>query len=279
MEILTWQGAERLLTLCEFVAVQRPGYEMNADYIKNLREKNAKIHLLEGPLLEISSTEIRKNIATGQPVNGLMPRESETYAQRHALFHPPETPAERFQKAKEQLEQRLSPRRFKHTLGTITEAEKLANHYGADPEKARWAALLHDCAKEFSAGKKRYLCDKWGIQLDSVLTAHIDITHSLLGAESAKRDFFIDDEEILQAIRYHTIGHGKMTLLDKIIMLADYIEPYREDYHPLTEMRQLAYKNINKALLTGMKATNDEIKQRGHSVHPWSKNALRELKK
>jgi nicotinate-nucleotide adenylyltransferase len=254
---------------------------MDKQYIKKLREEHgAVIHLLEGPRLEISSTEIRKNFANGQPVGGLIPRAVENYARTHALFQTSETKLtpHRFEKAKEQLELRLSPKRYKHTLGTVIEAEKLAKHYGADVEKARWAALLHDCAKEFSAGKKRILCNLWGIPLDDILLAHIDITHGLLGAESAKRDFLVTDEDILQAIRYHTVGHAKLTILDKIIMLADYIEPFREDYIPLAEMRKLAYTDINKALILGMKSTNDEIKQRGHSVHSWSKDALRTLK-
>jgi nicotinate-nucleotide adenylyltransferase len=204
-----------------------------------------------------------------------MPRQAEAYARENALYQIIKSD---FGKAKQQLELRLSPRRFNHTIGTIIEAEKLAAHYGADAEKARWAALLHDCAKEFTTGKKRALCEKWQIPMDKISSAHIDILHGFLGAEVARREFFITDEEILQAIRYHTIGHGEMTKLDKIIMLADYIEPFREGYPPLEDMRNLAYTNMHKALTIGMKFTNEEVKQRGHSVHPWSKDALKSLK-
>ncbi|MDR0272131.1 MAG: nicotinate-nucleotide adenylyltransferase [Clostridiales bacterium] len=228
MEILSWESAEKLLTLCQFIAVHRPGYEIEETYVENLRKNyGAVIHVLEGPRLEISGTEIRKNFAEGKPVGGLMPAVAENYARTHGLFSTQGTelsPA-RFEKVKSQLELRLSPRRFKHTLGTIIEAEKLARHYGADVNKAKWAALLHDCAKEFSADKKHTLCKLWCVPTDEIMLSHIDITHSLLGAESAKRQYFVTDEEILQAISRHTMGHAGMSLLDKIIMLAYFIEP------------------------------------------------------
>jgi nicotinate-nucleotide adenylyltransferase len=282
MEILTWEGAERLLKLCKFVAVHRPGYEIDNACAENLRTNyGAEIHMLEGPNLNISGTEIRKRFSAGQPVGGLIPRIAEDYARINGLYGLPEpalTP-ERFEAVKTIIKNRLSPRRFNHTLGTVTESEKLAAHYGADVNKARWAALLHDCAKEYSADKKRRLCKLWGIELDSILSADIDIAHSMLGAESALRDFQVNDPEILQAISRHTIGQSKMSLLDKIIMLADYIEPYRDkSYPPLAAMRETAYKDIDKALLIGMKDTNEDLKKRGKPVHPWSDDVMKELK-
>ncbi|MCL1844211.1 MAG: nicotinate-nucleotide adenylyltransferase [Defluviitaleaceae bacterium] len=280
MEILTWQGAKKLLGLCQFITVRRPGYELDSGFLQKLREKyGALIHLMEMPEQDISGTGIRKRFAAGQPVSALMPRAAEDYARLHGLFQTEGirlTP-ERFQNVQARLEEILSPRRFKHTLGTVIEAEKLAKHYKADIKKARWAALLHDCAKEFSAGKKRVLCDMWGIPIDDVMASHIDVTHSHLGAECAKRQFYVNDEEILQAIRCHTTGHNDMTLLDKIVMLADYIEPYREDYSGLSEIRCLAYADINKALAIGIKGTIEDLKQRGNAVHPHSKDALRKL--
>ncbi|MCL2355816.1 MAG: nicotinate-nucleotide adenylyltransferase [Defluviitaleaceae bacterium] len=274
MEILTWEGAERLLSMCEMIAVHRPGYKLDEQFIKNLRENyGAKIHIFEGPLLEISGTEIRNNFSHGQ--GGIVPRCVEDYARSHGLYG---TEANPFEKAKAQLKSRLSPRRFHHTLGTVIEAEKLAAHYGADVNKARWAALLHDCAKEYSSAKKRALCELWGIPLDPIFESRIDLTHSLLGAESARRDYLVTDPEILQAIARHTTGGANMTLLDKIILLADFIEPHRDHYPPLLEMRRHAYKNLNKALRIGMKSTVNDLLERGNAVHPATRAALKELK-
>ena len=285
MEILSWEGAERLFTLCELIALNRPGYDIDMDFIENLRTKHgAVIHLLESPTLDISGTMLREFLAEGRPVGGYMPPLAEDYARQHGLYEGKNEIAEeahkeaRFQEIKTQLESRLSNKRFRHTLGTVIEAEKLAKHYGVDENKARLAALLHDCAKEFSADKKRALCRIWGIPLDEIMASHIDLTHSLLGAESAKHNYHITDEEVLHAIRYHTTGRKGVSMLDKIIMLADYIEPHRDDYENLAEMRRLAYTDINKALLIGMKGTNQDLASRGKCVHPWSKETMDELK-
>jgi nicotinate-nucleotide adenylyltransferase len=161
----------------------------------------------------------------------------------------------------------------------VEEAERLAAHYGAAINKARWAGLLHDAAKEYAPDKKRTLCAIWQIPLDEVLETQIDLTHGLLGAETAKREYGVFDEEILQAIRYHTGGHKHMTLLDKIILLADFIEPTREDYPGLHEMRELAYKNIDAALLVGLKGVVAENTEKRRLIHPWSTDAINTLER
>ncbi|MCL2225172.1 MAG: nicotinate-nucleotide adenylyltransferase [Defluviitaleaceae bacterium] len=281
MEITMWEGADRLLKLCKFVAVCRPGYQIDNEYVEKLRNQHgAEVHILEGPALEISGTALREKFAAGKSVGGLMPKVAEDYAITHGLYNTPPvdlSPA-RFDAVKAELELRLSAKRFKHTLGTVTEAEKLANHYGADANKARWAALLHDCAKEFSAAKKHLLCDVWQIPTDDIMRTDIDITHSLLGAESARRHFYVTDGEILQAISRHTMGAKDMTLLDKIIMLADYIEPCRPACPIVAKQREQAYTNINESLITGITATNEDLRQRGKLVHPWCFEMLENLK-
>lgn len=282
MEILTWKDAPELLTMCKFIAVPRPGYDLDTDYVENLRTNyNACVYILDIPRLDISGTDIRERFESGRFTKGLMPPGAEDYARLHGLYQTGRSVLtdQRFEEITECLRLRLSQRRFNHTLGMVEESEKLARHYGANLTKARWAALLHDCTKEYSVDKKRALCALWGIPLDDILSAHIDLTHSLLGAESARRDYMVNDPEILQAIRYHTTGHKKLTLLDKIIILADYIEPTRENYPPLADMRRLAYIDINKALIIGMKFTNGELKARGNAIHPWCKDAMRTLRR
>ena len=294
MDILSWKDAAELLKTCEFIVIPRPGYENRLhEYVDNLtRTYRAKIYDLEGPLLDISSTNIRERFKEGRSVEGLVPRQVEDYVRRHGLYSAkrqggdvvpsidigPEPGKFMFVNALESLRSRLSPKRFTHTVGVISEAERLAIYYKQDIEKARIAALLHDCAKEYSADKKRALCRLWGIQLDEVLETGIDLTHSLLGAESAKRDFNIHDPEILQAIRYHTTGHKDMTMLDKIIALADYIEPYRANWGPTNEMRRLALKDINQALILGTEYTMQEEQELGRPIHPWSREMLKALK-
>jgi len=286
--ILKWKDADELLKTCSFIVVPRPGHD--SDKAKLLIDSLAQSHgttfkWVDAPQLDISSTEVRRRFDIGQPVDGLIPKWVEDYALCHGLYRTPFNiwaPAvreARFEEAKDKLRVRLSTSRFTHTIGVIEEAERLATHYEVNVEKARWAALLHDAAKEYSSHKKRALCKLWRIELDEVLAVNIDLTHGLLGAESARRDFMIDDEAILQAIRYHTTGHKNMTLLDKIIMLADYTEPYRANWGPIKEMRELSLTNINQALILGTKATIQEAKDNKEPIHEWSYHALKQLKK
>jgi len=285
--IATWRKIDKLLQVCSFVVVARPGYDKTngTTIIKQLAKNHAaKFQWIEGPMLNISSTDIRERLTTGSPTQGLMPSVVEDYAKLHGLYGTNRASLVKnamkpkyFKSATETLRQRLSPKRFLHTMGVVKEAKKLAHHYNQDIDKARWAALLHDCTKEYSADKKRALCKLWGVQLDKTLESKIDLTHSLLGAESARRDFNIHDPEILQAIRYHTTGHIGMTMLDKIIMIADYIEPNREDWGPLNQMRKLALTNIDQALILGKKYTINEEKAAGQPVHTWTLDALKEL--
>jgi len=286
-DILSWKDAEELLSTCRFIIVPRPGYDSKKaqEKIKSLTKSHkANMTWLEAPTLDISSTNIRDRLKAGQPVHGLVPKWVEDYAQCHGLYRLGDpflksSMAACFNESTDKLKTYLSPKRFTHTMGVVQEAQRLANHYGVDVEKARWAALLHDCAKEYSSHKKHTLCKLWRIEADEILAYNIDIAHGQIGAESARRDYLIDDEEILQAIRYHTTGHKAMTMLDKIIMLADYIEPNRTDWGPIQEMRGLALTDINRALILGTRATIKEEKSAKRPVHPWSLEAIKALKK
>ena len=281
-DIDSWKDIDELASLCQFITVPRPGY--NPELLKQLANKmkkkyNTSAHILRGQKIDISSTFVRKRFNIGDPVSMLVPREVEEYARKYGLYSTikPNLSDSHFEWVKSSLETRLTPKRFKHTLGVIIEAEKLANHYGADVHKARWAALLHDCTKEYGAEKKRMLCKQWNIKIDEIIEAHIDLAHGLLGAESALRHFYVTDNEILQAIRFHISGHKDLTLLDKIIVLADFIEPYRDDYYPLEKMRELAYVNIDKALVYGLVAMRDMDAARGKTIHYWSQDAIEAL--
>jgi nicotinate-nucleotide adenylyltransferase len=277
--ILDWKDVGELFTLCRFIVIPRPGGDKLSlhRHIEMLRSVHgAHMELLDIDTPAISATDIRERMASGRSVRYLLPRVSEDYAKRNGLYNF-KTPS--FEECRHAISAILSPKRYAHTMGVVEEAERLAHYYGADVGKAKIAALLHDCAKEYSADKKRALCEMWNIPMDDILHAQIDLTHSLLGAESAWRDYNVYDGEILQAIRYHTTGHKNMTLMDKIILLADYIEPTRDDYPGLSKIREQAYVNLNSAILTGIRATIRENKIRGRAIHPWSKEAIKELKK
>jgi predicted HD superfamily hydrolase involved in NAD metabolism len=150
------------------------------------------------------------------------------------------------------LRELLPEKRFNHSLGVQEEAVRLAKHWGADIDKASLAGLTHDCCKNLTVEEGRALAKQYNLTLDEITMNTKGLLHAPLGAEYAKREFGIDDNEVLDAIRSHTTGRSDMTLLEKIIYIADYIEPTRKNFTWLEPMRALAYKNLDKAVLYGL---------------------------
>lgn len=144
-----------------------------------------------------------------------------------------------FNELKEKLE-KINPASYLHCISTMEEAEKLAIHYGADVEKAKISGLLHDCGKKMKVDKD-------------------NLSHANFGAELAEKSFGVKDKEILDAIMYHTIGRENMTLLDKIIFIADKIEQ-RRNYNKVDELRKVAYENIDDAIIMSIEGTIEYIK-------------------
>ncbi len=158
---------------------------------------------------------------------------------------------------------------LKRTIVFVThdmdEAIRLAERYGADVEKARVAALLHDCTKKLDMEEQLALCRRYGIQLDELEQKALKLLHAKTGAAIA-RDVFGVDDEIYRAIWWHTTGHAHMTLLEKIIYLADYIEPSR-DFPGVDKLRSVCYKDLDEGLLLGLEMTIEEMTSMGNPVH------------
>jgi predicted HD superfamily hydrolase involved in NAD metabolism len=155
------------------------------------------------------------------------------------------------------LKQKLNDKRYIHSIGVEYTAANLAFLYGEDVKRARIAGLLHDCAKCIPTDEKLKKAKKLGIPINSSEKANPDLLHGKLGAYYAKEKFGIKDEEILSAIAYHTTGKPAMTLLEKIIFVADYIEPNRKMIFELPEIRKEAYQDIDKAVMHILKNTLD----------------------
>jgi predicted HD superfamily hydrolase involved in NAD metabolism len=164
------------------------------------------------------------------------------------------------------LKSSLLEKRFIHSLGVMKCAEKLAELYGADAHKAAVAGLLHDCAKNYSKDDMFSLCEEYGIELDDVMRKSTGLIHGLLGAEVAKREYGIDDEEIYDAIYYHTMGKPDMSLLTKIIYIADGIEENRH-YDGVDRIRSLAEEDLDKALILQIDYTIKSVISKGGLLH------------
>lgn len=163
---------------------------------------------------------------------------------------------ESLDKINKKLLNTIGNKRLGHSLRVMKEAEKLAKYYGVDVEKTSIAGLLHDCGRYED---KSYLLKKaaeFDIILDEIYTKNDNLLHAHLGVEIARTEYDISDLDILNAIRYHTTGREDMSLLEKIVYMADYIEPGRK-FEGLDRVRNLCYENkdIDKALILAIDNT------------------------
>ncbi len=162
--------------------------------------------------------------------------------------------------------------RFNHSKGVQKTAGELAKHYGVDVKKAELAGLMHDCVKNLPPEEMLKLCDELGCELDFVTKMEHKLIHAPLGAYYAKNVFGVEDEEIFNAIYWHTTAKANMTLFEKIIYIADVIEPNR-NYDIIDEMRRLAYEDIDVAMLKILNYTINKQLNAGKMLHSETINA------
>lgn len=271
LTLQAWHAPEEILSLAGIAAFGRTEadteelFSVQRDYLYKTYPQ-ARIFTLTIPgVIDVSSTELRQKLAAGEG-GALLPPAVYGYILRQGLYG---TNADLKHLSISQLRpvalSYLKHKRIPHVLGTEQEAIRLAERYGADVEKARIAALLHDCTKKLDMESQLALCDHYGIELDELEQVSLKLLHSKTGAALA-RDVFGVDEEIYNAIWWHTTGHANMTLLEKIIYLADYIEPSR-DFPGVDKLRSVCYKDLNEGLLLGLEMTIREMTDMGNPVH------------
>ena len=164
-----------------------------------------------------------------------------------------------YKKLRKKVKDVMTKARYEHTLGVEFTAASLAMRYGVDIDKAEIAGLLHDCAKCIDDEETRDDCKKYGVELTDVEKRNPFLIHSKLGAVYAEKRYDIKDDEIISAIRFHTTGKPDMTLLEKIIYIADYIEPGRDKAPNLKEIRKMAFMDIDEAMYMILKDTLDYL--------------------
>lgn len=175
-------------------------------------------------------------------------------------------------KIKKYLKKHLTKERYQHTLGVAHTAVAMAMRYNPDTSNAEFikraeiAGLLHDCAKCMDNDKKIKICEKNNIPCSDFEISHPYLLHGKVGAHIAKNKFNIMDEDILQAITWHTTGRPEMSLLEKIIFIADYIEPSRNPIPELDIIRQLAFIDIDKAMEKILSNTLKFLEKKGNPM-------------
>jgi len=276
-EMFMWKTPEVIFKNCNVITVFRPGSDDETLYrhVSDSRDKyGAKIHVLRMPALEISSSSIRKRIEIERPVRYLLPEIVEEYISQHRLYR---NDSYDMEFAEQAISSALSGKRWRHTMGVVDEAVRLAEIYGLSRRKAYVAAVVHDYAKEMPVGEKLHRCKEWGIPLDDIMHLQVDLAHGFLSAEKAKMEFKIDDQEILKAISFHTTGCEQMSLLDKILIVADCIEPNRTVN--ISAVREAALTNLNKAVILALEMKIAFAVSKKQLIHPLSNKAIRHLKK
>lgn len=164
--------------------------------------------------------------------------------------------------------------RYQHTKGVMYTAAALAMAYGYDLEKARVAGLLHDCAKCMPDEKKLKLCEKNKIEISEIEAQAPFLLHAKLGAFLAKEKYQVEDEEILSSIRWHTTGKADMTTLEKIIYIADYIEPGRDKAPNLFEVRKTAFRDLDECMYEILRDTLEYLGKNPKTLDPETKDAF-----
>ena len=273
-KILSWKDCEEVLKICNFVAVTRPGYNKD-ELIKEIeelkREYETNIYFLEVPALAISSSSIRKRIGADKPVKYLVPEEVENYIKKHMLYnynlHLTEVEKRQMY---DYVASRLSPKRYAHTRGVVEMALEYAKINGVDYDATFIAALFHDIAKEFPLKETLRLCTKYNIELDEFEQRHIGLAHGKIGAAILEDEWEVHDKDILNSVRYHTVGRMDMSDLEKIVYLADMTEEGRSPYKGKEQIKSLAKHNLDKAMYMALSSSYNYVtnilKQEAHPI-------------
>lgn len=270
LTLQNWHEPEKIMALagiCAFGRTEQDGEALFAPQRKFLQDEyNARLTTITLPgLVDISSTQLRGALEVGQGEEYLCPAVY-GYILMNGLYG-----AHADLKRLDLPELRacsysmVRAKRIPHIRGTEEEAVRLAKRWGVDETLARRAAILHDCTKYLELDEQLALCRKYGVELDELEQRAVKLLHSKTGACIAKH-VFGEDEQVYQAIFYHTTGKADMSMLEKVIYLADYIEPTR-DFDGVEPLRAAAYEDIDRALFMGMNMTIEEMKQRGSPIH------------
>ena len=261
-----WREPRQVMALARIGAFSRLESGEEAAFARQKafleREYGADVTIIPNPqVVELSSTEARQTLAQGGGAD-ILPAAVYGYILRERLYG---THRELTGLTPDELRpialSYLKPKRMPHVLGTEQEAVRLTRRYGGDETQARIAALLHDCTKKLELPEQLALCKQYGIELDALEQRALKLLHSKTGAAIARSVFGVEDA-VYDAIWYHTTGKPDMTLLEKIIYLADFVEPTR-DFPGVEELRELCFEDIDAAMAKGLEMSLEFIRSGG----------------
>lgn len=237
-----------------------------------MEAKGVKVELIENKVTAISSTDLRRMLIFGC-AEPFLPEGVGAYIREKGLYG---TGRDYRNLSEEDLQQvvvsLLKANRVDHVLGCRDTAVELAKHWGADVKDAARAALLHDITKAIDGPLQLTLCSEYGTMLSDFSRKYPKTLHAFTGALVAER-IFGENEAVVSAIRHHTTGKADMNLLEKIIYIADYVEPNRT-IPGVDQLRHLAFTDLDEALKEGLLMTVSYLNEQGSEVSPESREAL-----
>ncbi|MBQ3257373.1 MAG: nicotinate (nicotinamide) nucleotide adenylyltransferase [Oscillospiraceae bacterium] len=262
LSLETWYRPETIMELAE-IAVLLRGVEEDErvrSHIAYLRETyGARITLLEAGVYPAASTDVRNTLKQGGG-SELLSEPVYEYIIRNRLYG---AKAE-LDWLRKKAHAMLKPKRIPHVVGCEQEAVRLAERWGEDVYDAAAAGILHDITKKLTVEEQLILCDKYGIIIDMSVAGTDKTLHQITGAAVAYHEFGVS-EKIRDAIRWHTTGKPKMSCLEKIIYLADYIEPNR-CFDGVERIRALSYESLDAAMEDGLRMTMEDLTARGNPI-------------
>ena len=266
----SWRAPEEIAELAKIVAFYRNESDTAAAFAaqaERLREHfgGSFEALALDRVIEVSSTALRAGMASGTSEAMLEPQVYGYILREHLYGTNLDLKRLTVQQLRPIALSYLKAKRCAHVLGTAATAVKLAEKYGADVHRAEVAGLLHDCTKKLSMPEQLALCEKYGIALDALEKKALKLLHAKTGAAIA-RDVFGVDDEIYNAILWHTTGKPDMTVLEKVIYLADFIEPTR-DFPGVDALRRTVWGDLDRGLLMGLEMTVEEMEEMGNPIH------------
>lgn len=260
-----------LASLCVMTRERAVTADRLRSYCKNtLSLPENRFVILDCEAFELSSTEVRQELETGENVKAQVTEEAAEYIDEKGLFSP------FYNSLKVLLKESLDEHRYIHSLGVAESARQLAKRYGADAKKAYLAGLVHDITKNETDERQLQLFEENGIILSRIEKNNPKLWHAMTAPLFIKNELDITDEELLSAVRYHTTGRAGMSLLEKIVYIADYISAER-DYPDVDVMRALSKESLEKAALYSLKYTLKKLSQSELVIHNDSLNFYNEL--
>ncbi len=252
----SWYNSDRIMELATILGISRDDDDADlvSEYAGKISSYGGRCVILSCTPVEVSSTQIREGIDTDE-VRALLPAKVYEYIKAHDLYTDGDEQGINEALAaeyKSYLKTQLSDKRYNHSICVADEAVKLAKRFGADITKAYYCGLLHDVCKELSYDDQREIMLRWQGEISSVELNAPKTYHAIAGAVVANERFNITDEEMLNAIRYHTVARGSMTLLEKILYMADLISADRK-YEDVERIREVTYSDLDMGMYEAMK--------------------------